>query len=284
LDHRPALSEAEGPAVVAAAVGPIWISLSLPIAAAVAIASAAGAFWPATYIKETASWSAQGVAQDLVNLFFVLPALLACVRPALRGSLRAFLLWQGLLLYLVYSYVLYAFFVHFGPLFLVYVTALGLSFYALAGSIVTADIRLIAWRLGRTRALRAMAVLLMGVGVLFTLLWLADILLALAQGTIPPSVTEVGLPVNPVHVLDLAILLPALFITAFLLLRRNPYGLALAVPLATFLVAMGIAIIAMVIVMKMRGVTVSLAMPFVLAGIVAATAGVTARFLRGCDR
>src|SRR5689334_24256856 len=114
----------------------VWIALSIPIAVAVAVASGVGAFVPATYVRETQSWSAQGVGQDFMNLFVIVPALLFTGRRASRGSVRAFLVWQGLLLYLAYSYVLYAFFVHFGPLFLVDVSALGLSFYALVGSIL----------------------------------------------------------------------------------------------------------------------------------------------------
>jgi hypothetical protein len=45
-----------------------------------------------------------------------------------KGSVKAFLLWIGILLALIYSYVIYAFAVHFNSLFLVYVAILGLSF------------------------------------------------------------------------------------------------------------------------------------------------------------
>jgi hypothetical protein len=187
--------------------------------------------------------------------------------------------WQGLLLYLVYSYVLYAFYIHFGPLFLVYVSALGLSFYALIGSILSVDLTGLALELARTRHERLMSTLLMMVGVLFTFLWLAEIVAALVQGAVPSSVTEVGLPVNPIHVLDLALLLPAVLLTAVLLRRRNPYGFVFAAPLAIFLIAMGLAIVAMVIVMRARGIAVSLVLPAIVTGIVIATSYVTGVFL-----
>jgi hypothetical protein len=257
-----------------------WLILTVPIVAAVAAASAAGAFTAGAYGKETASWSAQGVGQDLANLAVVLPAFLISAYLAVRGSLPAFLIWQGILIYLVYSYVLYAFYVHFGALFLVYVAALGLSFYALAGSVLSSNTVELAAHLDRGRRAGHMSALLMTVGIVFTLLWLSEIVPALARGTAPPSAIEVGFPVNPIHVLDLAFLLPALVLTALLLRRRHVYGLIFAVPLATFLIAMGLAIFAMVFVMRARGVTVSLVMPIVVAGIVVLTAYLTTAYLR----
>jgi membrane protein implicated in regulation of membrane protease activity len=90
-------------------------------------------------------------------------------------------------------------------------------------------------------------------GVLFAVLWLSDIVPAVASGTAPLDVVEVGLPVNPVHVLDLAFVLPAMIVTAVLLWKRNPFGLFFAVPLMTFAAAMGAAIIGMSVVMNSRG-------------------------------
>src|SRR5262245_39053604 len=103
-----------------------------------------------------------------------------------------------------------------------------------------------------------MSGLLTTVGVVFALLWLSDISRALAQGTVPADVAEVGLPVNPIHVLDLAFALPGVILTGILLSKRSVYGLLFAVPCTTFLSTMGIAIVAMMGVMRTRGVPVSL--------------------------
>jgi len=101
---------------------------------------------------------------------------------------------------------------------------------------------------------------------------------------VPPSVVEVGLPVNPIHVLDLAFALPALMITGWLLRRGHPYAIALAAPLATFLMAMGLAIVVMAFAMRARGVAVPLAMPAIVAAIVVFSGAVTATYLRDGDR
>lgn len=235
------------------AVPRLWIAFTLPIAAAMIIASAAGAFGSA-YSRETVSWAAQGVGQDFANLFIVVPLLLAAGFFAAAGSFRALLVWLGLLLYVVYSYVLYAFYVHFNALFLVYVATLGLSFYALAGSLLTIDWPRVTSAFARETHARGMGFLLMLVGVLFAMLWLSEIVPALARGVPPPAAADVGLPVNPIHVLDLAFALPAVIVTAVLVWRRNAFGLLFAVPCAAFLMTMGIAILAMAWTMRARGV------------------------------
>ena len=108
----------------------LWLSLLL--AALVTAAGAAGIFLEGTYAMESASWAAQGIGQDIVTLTLVVPLLIVSAIKASRGSKPALLVWAGVLVYLAYSYTLYAFFIHFNALFLVYTAALGLSFYLLA--------------------------------------------------------------------------------------------------------------------------------------------------------
>jgi hypothetical protein len=46
-------------------------------------------------------------------------------------------------------------------------------------------------------------------GLLFALQWLSEIVLAIFSGTAPKGFADTGHPVNPIHVLDLAFVLPA---------------------------------------------------------------------------
>src|SRR5262245_461030 len=133
------------------AVRRIWLALSIAAAFLMAVSSAAGICWPDVYARETPSWAAQGIGQDLVNLFIVAPALLACAYVAGRGSIRAWLVWLGLLFYVTYSYLLYAVFVHFNSLFLVYVAVLGLSFWAVGGVLSGVNRDLVARAFDRDR-------------------------------------------------------------------------------------------------------------------------------------
>jgi hypothetical protein len=255
--------------------------LALAIAFLLAVASGAGIWVESVYAKETASWAAQGVGQDFVTLFLVAPALLICTHFAYRGSIKAFLVWLGLLLYVVYSYVLYAFFVHFNFLFPAYVAILGLSFYALLASVAGIDLDGLARRLDASTQAKPVGIFLLIVAMLFGALWLADITSALLAGRVPASLEEVGLPVNPVHVLDLAFLLPGMTVTAVLLRRRRPLGFLFAAPLLVFTAAMGAAIMAMSWVMHGRGLPASLGVSAMMGMLVLISLFLTYRFLSG---
>ncbi len=246
-----------------------WIRLAAAAAILMAISSAAGVFESRTYARETQLWAAEAVGQDIANLFCVFPAILIALHFANRGSVRASLLAIGLLIYVVYSYVLYAFFVHFGPWFLVYVAVLALSAYALAGSVIHIGSHETLRLSGAGRSSKTASLLLLVLGFLFAAMWLSEIVRALLSGTAPAGVTDTGLPVNPVHVLDLAFLLPGMILTAISMRQGKPLGLLFAVPLLTFSAAMGIAILAMFYAMNARGFPVSVA-PLVLMAVVAA--------------
>jgi hypothetical protein len=233
----------------------VWLRLAMAAAILMGLASAGGIWLPFVYVQETASWAAQGTGQDIVNLAVVLPAMLTALYAASAGSLRAVLVVVGLLIYVLYSYVLYAFFVHFNLLFPIYVATLGTSFWALVGIVL--DVRHDRIReLFENKTGRAQSVYLMVSGALFGALWISSITTSITSGDTPRELVEAGLPVNPVHVLDLAFVLPAMVVTSILLWKRHPLGWLWAVPLVTFAAAMGSAIVGMLAVMKTAGLPV----------------------------
>ncbi len=91
------------------------------------------------YDQETAALADASTAQDIVNLFLVAPLTAVLGVLASRGSLRAYLCWLGFVAFTVYNYAIYAFSIHFGPLFLVWVSVLGLSLFAMIGGLATLD-------------------------------------------------------------------------------------------------------------------------------------------------
>jgi hypothetical protein len=70
---------------------------------------------------------------------------------------------------------------------------------------------------------------------LFTLLWLSEIVPDLLAGDPSRSASDWNVPTNPVHVLDLAFFLPAVFTSGVLLLRRHPLGYSTAAGQLTWL-------------------------------------------------
>jgi hypothetical protein len=246
-----------------------WIRLSWLASALMALASAAGLFLPVVYAKESASWAAQGAGQDVVNIIIALPVLVISAWYVRKGSVRGLMVLLGALVYVVYSYATYAFFVHFGPAFLLYVATLSSSAFALAGvsASVGFDELRNAWP--ENFRLRSVSLVLVLIGIVFGAMWLASIARALASGTAPEGVAEIGLPVNPIHVLDLAFVLPLTIVTAMAHWQRRPFGLLFAAPLLVFFAIMDCAIISMTYVMWGRGISASLAVvPMMAAGLV----------------
>ena len=116
-----------------------WLWLSIAAALLAIVGSIIALAVKSIYAGLTPAFLPQAIAQDIVNLALVAPAWLVLAVLALRGSLRAYLLWLGVLTFTVYNYVIYTFAVPFGPLFLLWVAVLGLSLYALIGGLAAVD-------------------------------------------------------------------------------------------------------------------------------------------------
>lgn len=258
---------------------------ALVLAGLVAVAAAGGIALPSVYAQETATWAAQGLGQDWIDLLIVAPVLVICAIAITRRSRAALFVLGGTLLYLVYSFVLYAFAMHFNVLFLVYVAALGVSFYSLLG---------VGRHLQRERAAtwfpddlpfrRFGAWFLIVVAVAFAGLWLSSVVPALVRGTPPPELAEAGLITNPVHVLDLALLLPALFAGGVLLLRRRGPGRVLAPILLTFNTLMTLALVGMMVAMYQRGLSSDLTVAGAMGVLAVISGGLLIAFLRPLHR
>lgn len=255
----------------------LW--LSVLVALLVLIASSVGLFLKSIYARETMSWSVQTFGQDIANLVAAVALLLAAYGVS-KGSVKALLVWMGVLLALLYAYVIYAFDIHFNSLFLVYVAIIGLSFYTLVSSVMHLHLdRLQPYFAANTTA-RPVSVFLLLLAVLFSLLWLGEDIPALVTGKIPPGVTESGLLTNPVHVLDLALLLPAMIITAILLWRRKLLGYLLAIPLLVFSILTGLGILAAFLTMSSQGLPTSLGVELFFTVIIVVSLVLSVLFLR----
>jgi hypothetical protein len=245
----------------------------------VLLVSTFGIFFNSTYARETPSWAIQGMSQDIVNLIAVVVLLIATYFLG-KGSTKAFLVWLGALVYLLYAYSIYAFDVHYNRLFLAYVAILGLSFYALVGSMLSLRLTSAQYALRTMPKARLVSVFLGVVALVFYGQWLGEDIPALISGKTPPSVLENGLPTNPVHVLDDSFLLPALVITAILLWRRQPLGSLLAIPLLLFSLLISMGILAIFVVSGSKGLPTSLAVELFIAVISVASLGLCIVTLR----
>jgi len=225
---------------------------SLPLGLLVAVASYCGIFVEATYRLDNPSFAAQGVGQDMVNLFVVVPVLIITAVMIFNDNKKALFIWSGVIIYIIYSYVLYCFAVHFNFLFLAYCAILGLSVYALIYYAIIMNRESVPAWFDEGAPLKLIALFLMVIGVLFYIIWLGEIIPALLQNNTPGSITESGLLTNPVHVLDIALCLPALLIVASSLWKKRTIGFIFAPALLVFCMLMALAIGGMIVLMNMK--------------------------------
>jgi hypothetical protein len=230
--------------------------LSVLVAVLVLLASSAGLLLTSTYASETTPWAIQAVAQDSTNLVSVAVLLIAAYFVS-KGSIKALLVWMGALLTLLYAYVIYAFAAHFNGLFVVYVAIVGLAFYTFLSSVLGLEPERLGPHFVALTKARVVSAFLVLVAVLFAFLWLSQDIPAMLAGKAPQSVTANGLLTNPVHVLDLGLLLPAMLITVILLWRGKLLGSLLALPLLVFSILTGVGILATFLIMDMNGMSTS---------------------------
>lgn len=231
----------------------VWLWLALGAAIVSIIGSVVALVIPAIYASLTPAFLPQALAQDVGNLAVASPAMVILGILALRGSLRAYLLWLGVIIFTVYNYVIYTLSVPFGSLYLVWVAVLGLCLYALIGGIATVDHNLIQGAYSSRRTVTAAAWTLIVAVPLIAFVWLSEDLPALLSGTTPQSLIDLAIPTNPVHILDLSFFLPAALLIGIWLLHEKPLAYTIAPALLVFLVLTGVPILVTPVVQVVRG-------------------------------
>ncbi len=228
----------------------LWVSVPL----IALVAGSAGIFWPSIYAHEKPGAAAGGMGVDVVDLAVVVPLLIVCAVLARHGSIAATLVWMGSLGYLIYNFMFAAFAVHFNALFLAYCGVLGLSvfgFIALVPSLPTAEI---ATSYGPRAPAKSVAASFVLLALAAGSSELKEIISAIIAGQVPPSVANDGYLTNPIHVLDLCLLLPALVIVGVMLLRRRALAFVFAPVLLTVQALISLELAGMFAAMNMQGI------------------------------
>lgn len=235
-------------------------------AAATFLAAAAGIAGLAVsglYV-DAPNWVQQAQGTDLATLFLAVPVLAVGLWTASRGSVAGRLAVVAGLLYLVYNYAIFAFSVAMNPLTAVHIAIFGLSLW----SLVLAGRSAVDGAEGLTRRLnrRAAGGLLVGVGVMFGLLWIGQIATVAATGVLPPDLVKAGISTNPVYALDLAFFLPLCAIAGFGLLRRNSAA-AFAFTMLVWVPLMGAGVVGGIVLMAVAGDQTAVPVAIVITGL-----------------
>jgi len=241
------------------------VLLTLFLVVLIVISSIIGILFEDIYSQEVPEYAAQGVGQDIINLFVLVPTLLIAAVLMRRESKFSLFIWLGALIYSVYSYTVYCFGVHFNTLFLVYCGILCLSFYLLIGFLIYIDAETIKSWFDDKTPIKIPAIFLCVLAALFYFLWMSEIIPAIINGKVPESVKESGLLTSPIHVLDIAIVLPGLVISAVLIRKKQALGYVLTPSFIIFAILMTLAIGGMTAVMNLKGFDVDLSMIIIFA-------------------
>lgn len=205
---------------------------------------------PGFYNKETFNWQVQSLGQDGINLILIVPMLIITSVLQYKGNSKVSPVWAGTMLYITYTYAIYCFNVHFNYFFIAYCFTFGSSFYSVLCFLYTFrdfNHESESKHSHNTRVVTASYFLI--IAVLFSFLWLSDLIPSILQNRVPSAITETGLYTNPVHILDLSILLPGLFATGVLLLKRKNLANGIAPVLLAFFIFMDLTIAALTVVM-----------------------------------
>jgi hypothetical protein len=234
----------------------LWLTISTGVFAI--IGACCGIWNENTYVLETENWKEQGLAQDIVDLFIIVPVLLVSGYFSYRQNKISRFIFGGTTLFLIYTYAIYTFAVHFNFLFLVYCFTFGLSVYSFIYFISTQSIAEVRNWFDDKAPVKPVGGVLIFFALLFYFLWLSEIIPAIIQNRTPQSLIETGLLTNPVHVIDISILLPGMILLAISLFRRMPAAFLLTPVALVFCVLMDISIGGLVIVMKLKGIAQNL--------------------------
>ena len=191
-------------------------TLSQAVAALMAAASLAGIFFQSN-MYQTEALRRAFFANDLVNLFIGVPILLGSLEMAKRGKLIGFLLWPGALFYVTYNYVAYAAAGLSALQTVFYLVLAILSVYAIFRLLASLDAAAISERLTGTVPERLTGGMLTGLGTLFFVQALVQLIVILSGQPAPAGA------IVPTFVADL-VTTPAWIIGGILLWRKQPRG------------------------------------------------------------
>jgi len=155
----------------------------------------------------------------------------------------------------MYSFIIYAFGVHFNRLFLLYCSTLGLSLFAFLILIMELNQKEVKNWFTESGITKTIGVYFMVVATLFYLLWFKDVVPAIINNSVPATVSDYDLLVNPVHVIDIAFALPGLIVVAVLLFKKHNLGYIFAPVGLVFTIILTIALVGMVMMLKVKNVS-----------------------------
>ncbi|HCW52236.1 MAG TPA: hypothetical protein DG753_00520 [Clostridium sp.] len=207
------------------------------------------------YHRDSVSMATQAIAQDIVTLIIGIPMALISLFLINKENKKGIFLLTGIIGYFLYTYTSYSFLAFFNSFYLVYLAIMALSFY---------DFILCICELNRYRLKdefsdkfpqKGLSIFLYITGIVIGLIWLGRIIPAIINNSAPVGLEHYS--TLAIQTLDLGVVVPACFVTGYLLRKGKQMGYLFSIVLVIKAVTMTAAVSAMAISMKLHAVEVS---------------------------
>ncbi|MDO5293501.1 MAG: hypothetical protein Q4F05_12220 [bacterium] len=204
------------------------------------------------YARDSVSMATQAIAQDFITLVIGIPlvTLSLCLLHN-RKAVGAFLL-TGTIAYFLYTYMSYSFLITYNPLYLIYVAIMTLSLYDFILCMKAILQGGLCKRLEKQFPVKLISRFLIITGLVLGMMWLGRIVPTITTNTAPAGLEHYS--TLGIQTLDLGVVVPACFVSGYLLKKKKEWGYLLAVVLVCKAVTMTAAVSAMAILMRIRGV------------------------------
>jgi hypothetical protein len=191
---------------------------------------------------------------DAATLFVCVPLLLLAIVLDRRAGLRSRLFLTSILVYFLYNSASLALGASYNNLLLVYIGSASASLFAFVIGFRSIDLQELAARTSARMPHRWISGFLFLAG-LSLIIWLVDILVALSQGTVPPTLDHYT--TEATYTLDLSAILPSAFLAGVLVWRRLPLGTLLASILITLNMTVGLVVASQSIMQALDGIVLT---------------------------
>lgn len=204
------------------------------------------------YRHMTTDVAVQGIAQDYITLFVAIPLLIISFYYVTKRNLKAKLIFSGVLLYFVLTYLFYIAIALYNELFLIVVATLFCSLFAFILNIISFDFIAVKSFFSNQKTIHRASIFLILIATMMSLLWLSIIIPPMLDGSFyPKQLSHYSTLI--VQGYDLGIFLPFAFISGILGLQKNEYAYVLIPTYLIFLTVLMIALVAKILFMAHIG-------------------------------
>lgn len=191
------------------------------------MASIGGLILPGLY-RDNEFVKTTWLGNDAITLFIAIPILIASMYFTQKGSLRAHLIWFGVLDYMLYNYAFYLFAARFNWFFLIYAALFALAMLTLIFGLANLDSNKILCSMKSSMPVDWIAGYFLFIAFGISTAYIAQSIGFIITGSLPSIIDVTGHPTNVIFALDLTLLVPWLILGAVWIRKRYVWGYVIA--------------------------------------------------------